>query len=180
METNANNNATVNSNVNPNLTVKDWKVNAYEDDPTRGWIQMTETHSYVKRVNLRTQLKTEKRSCVLPGDVDELQVMVNMWRAKGIEGRIAVTELVESQLPESFTKNVKDLKSYYKMAGETKIPCTLEGEVIFRFSNYTPDASEQDILIAHDNGEAITQANAVLREEEQSRKANLDEVEADI
>lgn len=47
-----------------------------------------------------------------------------------------------------------------KLAGDSQIPCTIGGKQIYRKTEWTMDLSLQDVLLAHDNGEAIKAAIA--------------------
>ena len=56
-----------------------------------------------------------------------------------------------------FSKNDPDRD--YKIAGDTGIICCRDGEPIYRKAFYSMDPTEQDVLIAHTNGNAIREAN---------------------
>ena len=55
--------------------------------------------------------------------------------------------------------NESDPDRDLKMAGDTGIVCSKGGEPIYRRTNYTPDTTAQDVLIAHDNSDEIRIAN---------------------
>ena len=45
------------------------------------------------------------------------------------------------------------------MAGDTGIVCCVDGQPIYRKTFFTKDQTAEDVLIAHDNGDAIREAN---------------------
>jgi hypothetical protein len=61
----------------------------------------------------------------------------------------------ESLVP--FNKN--DADRDLKVAGQTGIVCSVDGQPIYRKTFFIGDVSAQDTLVAHDNGEAISLAN---------------------
>jgi len=151
-----------------NIFVKDNAVtpfpNQVEGQPIQGWAHIQEVVTHVKRTSpTRTSVVTETRHCPLNGELDSLREMVADWAKDGMPGRIMVTEMLESELSQGFVENTKDLDKQVKIAGETKIPCTLDGERIFRFSMYTEDENDVDTLIAHDNGEYIRAEQARIK-----------------
>ena len=47
------------------------------------------------------------------------------------------------------------------MAGDTGIVCCVDGQPIYRKTFFVVDTTAQDVLIAHDNGSAIKEANGL-------------------
>tara|TARA_R110001592_G_scaffold34089_3_gene117430 strand:- start:1811 stop:2389 length:579 start_codon:yes stop_codon:yes gene_type:complete len=89
-------------------------------------------------------------STLLHGEID---VLKQMDLNKGmLPGRIQVREQLTP-----FTSNDPDRD--YKKAGDTGIICCIDGQPIYRKTFYTPDAQVQDVLLAHNNGDAIREAN---------------------
>ena len=70
-----------------------------------------------------------------------------------IPGRIVIKEQLTS-----FSQNDPDRDLKY--AGDTGIICCVDGEPIYRKTFYVADATSQDVLVAHNNGDAIKEANA--------------------
>lgn len=83
-------------------------------------------------------------------DLQNLQLNVNT----PLTGKIIVKE---SLTPFSNNDPDRDLK----MAGETGIICAVEGEPIYRKTFFVADATAEDVLIAHTNGDAIREANGM-------------------
>lgn len=124
--------------------------------PLSGWMQLEESTKMFVETATGTRLQTQKRTCLLQGTIEDLQYMERSWQlAGGIEGKLFIDEKTYGQLAVSFIKNCKDLSQYEKIAGDTKIPCALKGEQIYRFTKYDPTGLKPDTLLAHDNGEAI-------------------------
>ena len=98
-------------------------------------------------------VKSSNRSTLLHGkmgDLQNLQLNVNT----PLTGKIIVKE---SLTPFSNNDPDRDLK----MAGETGIICAVEGEPIYRKTFFVADATAEDVLIAHTNGDAIREANGM-------------------
>jgi hypothetical protein len=101
-------------------------------------------------------LTPKKRSAFLNGLVADLTA--TGWAdGQGIDGHIVVKESLSP-----FNEDNPD--SDIKMAGDTGVPCTSEGQAIYRKSYFSYSA-EADTLISHDNGEQIKVAQAKLAEE---------------
>ena len=62
-------------------------------------------------------------------------------------------------IEESFIPfNEKNAEREIKMAGDTGIPCLLDGQPIYRRQRYTTNMNEQDLLIQHNNTAQIKEA----------------------
>ncbi len=98
-------------------------------------------------------VKSSNRSTLLHGKMDDLQnLQLNVNTP--LTGKIIVKE---SLTPFSNNDPDRDLK----MAGETGIICAVEGEPIYRKTFFVADATAEDVLIAHTNGDAIREANGM-------------------
>lgn len=159
--------------INTNIKVgNEGKITPYLDgngnpkEDGKAWILLEEKKEYIKRVGaIRTSLVTEKRTALLDGNVPALQAMIARINSnKGAPGKIVVLEMTESELPSNYAgdDNMARREKYLKVAGDTEIPCTIDGENIYRFSLYVEDADAQDILIQHNNSDEIRAAQAVL------------------
>ena len=96
-------------------------------------------------------VKKSSRSTLIHGTVEDLQA-VGLGEAKELPGNIVIREQLEP-----FSTNDPDRD--YKIAGDTGIICCKHGEPIYRKSFYSMDPTEEDVLIAHTNGNAIREAN---------------------
>jgi len=153
----------INADVNANLRIVG-NVKPYTTDPLQGWIQLEEVRNLFRETVTGIRVEQKKLTAIISGPVDVLKVMVDDWKANGVPGRICVTECVHSDLPQSFVENTKNLDQYAKVAGDTKVPCTLDGEQIYRFSKYDPSGMMSDKLVQHDNHDAISEVSKALRE----------------
>lgn len=97
--------------------------------------------------------RKSSRSALINGKKTEL-VEFGYRAGMELDGKIIVKE---SLAP--FNKENPD--SDIKLAGESGVPCTIGGQVIYRKSFYVTDDST-DSLIAHDNGDAIKAKQATL------------------
>jgi len=57
---------------------------------------------------------------------------------------------------------VQELGAQPKLAGDSQVPCTLGGKQIYRKTEWSLDDSA-DVLVAHDNSEAIKAAIAAAK-----------------
>ena len=100
-------------------------------------------------------LTPKKRSAFINGTVADLKA-AGWVDGQAIDGAIVVKE--------SFTPfNESEPDASIKMAGDTGVPCTAEGQVIHRKTFFSLNG-EADTLIAHDNGEQIKAKQAELAE----------------
>ena len=88
---------------------------------------------------------------LLHGKTEDLREM-DLHNKTELNGKIIVKE--------SLTPfNDKDPDRDLKIAGSTGIICCQDGQPIYRKTMYTPDVNAEDTLIAHNNGDAIREAN---------------------
>lgn len=90
-------------------------------------------------------------STLLHGKVEDLREM-GLHNMKELTGKIVIRESLE---PFNSTDPDRDLK----IAGDTGIVCCQDGQPIYRKTMYTADANAEDVLVSHDNGDAIREAN---------------------
>ena len=117
-------------------------------------------------------VKKSSRSTLIHGTVEDLQA-VGLSEAKELPGNIVIREQLEP-----FTANNPERD--YKIAGDTGIVCCRDGEPIYRKSFYSMDPTEEDVLVAHTNGNDIRVANGapaktVLSAEKIAELTNSDE-----
>ena len=99
--------------------------------------------SWVRNSNITT---------LIHGKVEDLQAL-NLNAGNNLPGKIVIKESLEP-----FSNNDPDRD--YKYAGDTGIICCVDGQPIYRKTFYVPDTNAEDVLIAHDNGDAIREANS--------------------
>ena len=97
-------------------------------------------------------VKKSNVSTLIHGTVEDLQE-VGLNEVTELPGNIVVKE---STTPFNEEDPDRDLK----IAGETGIVCCIHGEPIYRKTFYDASGLQEDELIAHDNGDAIREANA--------------------
>ena len=97
-------------------------------------------------------VKKSNISTLLHGKLEDLQSL-GLGSMETIPGRIVIKEQLTS-----FSQNDPDRDLKY--AGDTGIICCVDGEPIYRKTFYVADATSQDVLVAHNNGDAIKEANA--------------------
>lgn len=90
-------------------------------------------------------------STLLHGKVEDLREM-GIQNMKELPGKIVVRESLE---PFSSTNPDRDLK----IAGQTGIICCQDGQPIYRKTMYVADVNAEDVLVSHNNGDAIREAN---------------------
>jgi hypothetical protein len=137
------------------------KVNIIADDkgnvvrqsntnPEFGHVRLVQTRvtfgnsGWVKKSNIST---------LLHGKLDDLRDL-NLESMEFLPGKIVIKEQLEA-----FTTNNGDRD--YKMAGETGIICCVDGQPIYRKTFFVADTTAQDVLVAHNNSEAIKEANGL-------------------
>lgn len=130
-------------------------IRVSKNNPEFGHIRLVQNRTAIGTGNW---VKKQNRSTLIHGTVEDLQDM-GLNEAKTLPGHIVVREQFE---PFQEKDGDRDLK----VAGETGIVCVginpETGEVdapIYRKSFYSMDMNENDVLIAHTNGNAIREAN---------------------
>ena len=95
-------------------------------------------------------VKNQKKTCLIFGKFEELAEF-NFTKDQELDGQIIIEE---SFIP----FNEKNAEREMKMAGNTGVPCLLDGQPIYRRQRYTTNMNEQDILIQHNNTAEIREA----------------------
>ena len=96
-------------------------------------------------------VKKSNISTLLHGKLEDLQSL-GLEKLKNLPGKIVIKEQLEA-----FTQNDPDRD--LKMAGDTGIICCIDGQPIYRKTFFVADATSEDVLVAHNNGDAIKEAN---------------------
>jgi hypothetical protein len=137
------------------------KVNILADDmgnvvrqsnsnPEFGHVRLQQTRvtfgnsGWVKKSNIST---------LLHGKLEDLKDM-GLELMDSLPGKIIIKEQLKA-----FSANNGDRD--YKIAGQTGIICCVDGQPIYRKTFFVADATAQDVLIAHNNGDAIKEANGL-------------------
>lgn len=124
-------------------------VNISENNPDYGYIRVQQVRTMIDDNGF---LKRKVVSALIPGTVVELKE-ANFFAGQELDGKILIEESLEpfnSKTPE------RDLK----IAGETGIVCTVNGQPIYRRTRMSFDASASDVTIKHDNVDQLRNAYA--------------------
>ena len=108
-------------------------------------------------INSNGWLQTKQVTALIHGKTEEL-IASGIKKFKKLPGNIVIKE---SLTP--FNKNNPDRD--LKMAGNTGIVCCIDGQPIYRTTKYDATGTQEDELIAHNNGESIREANAATMED---------------
>ncbi len=128
-------------------------------NPEYGYIRVVQE----KPVDKDGFVKFREVSALIQGTIEDLQKL-DLKAGDELEGKIIVKE---SLVPFNMGNPQRDLK----VAGTTGIPCTLDGEPIYRKTVYTSAANAEDSYIEHDNIEELRAAYNLS----QSSKASIEE-----
>lgn len=119
-----------------------------KDNSTYGHIRVEQKRTVITD---KGWVRVKNISALLHGTVSELESL-EYQDGQILPGKIVIKE---SLVP----FNAKTPETDYKMAGNTGIVCCVDGQPIYRKAFYNPSGNDHDETIAHDNGEAIRQAN---------------------
>jgi len=136
-------------------------INLSPKNPEFGYIRVEQTRMSVE--NGWARKKTI--SALVPGKVEDLRGL-GFKNGEMLPGRIQIQESLEPFNPEDAEKDLK-------IAGNTGIICTLGGEPIYRKTFYTENG-EADILLQHDNGDAISAKYNEIKELEKASQESAD------
>ena len=126
------------------------KVIRQSSNPEIGYVRVTQK---VVTYSATGWVQPKERSALILGSMEDLKSM-KFKKGQKLDGKIVVKEATE---PFSKTDPDRDLK----IAGATGIICcTKDGEPIYRTSFYDALGQQEDVLIAHANGDAIRSANS--------------------
>ena len=126
------------------------KVIRQSKNPEIGYVRITQK---VITYSATGWVQPKDRSALILGSMEDLKSM-KFKKGQKLDGKIVIKEATE---PFSKTDPDRDLK----IAGTTGIICcTKDGEPIYRTSFYDALGQQEDVLIAHANGDAIRSANS--------------------
>jgi hypothetical protein len=118
-----------------------------EKNPDYGYVRLEQPRTGIDDNGF---LRTKKLSTLVHGTITELQE-AGFYNGQELPGKIVISE--------SLTPfNKKDPNRDLKIAGETGIPCTINGEAIYRKTVYSLASNCEDVLIKHDNVEQLKAA----------------------
>lgn len=140
-------------------------ITAYKNKPESGFIKLQSEEISIQDNFVRNSVRTT----LIKGPIDRLEKFISTFGKTGtVAGRIVIREFTESSLPENFqsrlNKNVgyeDAISGYLKRAGKDGIEVTLGGERILRFADYDPSGAVQDLMVAHDNVNAIKESRTM-------------------
>lgn len=124
-------------------------VNVSPNNPEYGYVRFEQVKSIIDDNGF---LRRRSISTLVHGNVEELQAM-NFYSGQELPGAIIIQE---SLAPFNAKAPQRDLK----IAGETGIVCTLDGQPIYRRTMYSAALNAQDTLVKHDNVEQLRNAYA--------------------
>ena len=115
-------------------------------NPEIGYIKLEQKSNIING----NWVKNQRKTCLIFGKFEELQDF-GFKKDDELDGNIIIEE---SFIP--FNEN--NAEKEMKMAGNSGIPCLVDGQPIYRRTRYTTNLSETDILIQHNNTAAIKEA----------------------
>lgn len=118
-------------------------INLSENNPDWGYVKVQQTTIVVdKSIAMR-----KVRTALINAQLIDLNLM-GFFAGQELDGKIIVEE---SLTPFNKTNPGRDLK----VAGATGIPCTVNGQPIYRRTYFTTKENVKDVEIAHDNVEQL-------------------------
>jgi hypothetical protein len=127
-------------------------ISLSKNNPVYGYIRVSQKRLVINRkgwVNMR------ELSALVQADVETLKQLD--WKAgQELNGHIVIKESVEPFSPENSDKDLK-------IAGDSDVICSINGQPIYRKCFYDPTANDTDVLVQHDNLEEIRSAMAVAK-----------------
>lgn len=131
----------------------------YASNPEFGYVQLEQSAISTDGGWIRET----KRSTLLRASMDILGKFIAAHKTLVLPGKLVVSEFTEDSVPQAvadknFRKDVpyeEAIAQYIKRAGNQGVELTSNGQRILRFTEYDPSDSKQDILVAHDNKDAV-------------------------
>ena len=122
-------------------------INLSQNNPEYGYVRVQQTRTMFDENGF---LRARKVYALIPGKVEELQ-MAEFRINQELSGNIVIKE---SLTPFNEDTPDRDLK----IAGETGIICSVEGQPIYRKTMYSAMSNSEDTLVQHDNVEELREA----------------------
>lgn len=104
---------------------------------------------------------------LLHGKVEDLRDM-GLQNMTELPGKIIINESLEPF-------NANDPDRDLKIAGKTGIICCQDGQPIYRKTMYVSDVNAEDTLVAHNNGDAIREANLLESSDTEKKTVTAEE-----
>jgi hypothetical protein len=123
-------------------------ISKSENNKDYGYIRLEQTRLVINENTNFMEPKT--LSVLIHGTVDNLKKS-GFYAGQELPGVITVKESTE---PFNKTNPERDLK----VAGNTGIVCTINGQPIYRKTVYSQTSSSEDVLVKHDNTEQLRTA----------------------
>jgi len=136
-------------------------INVSENNPEFGYVRVQQTRTMFDDNGF---LRARKVYALIPGKVEELE-MANFRAGQELQGQIIVKEALTPF-------NEKDPQRDLKIAGDTGIICSVEGQPIYRRTQYTAMSNAEDVLVQHDNVEELREAYAASNASKGAVKPN--------
>jgi len=124
-------------------------VNVSPNNPEYGYVRFEQVRSIIDDNGF---LRRKSVSTLVHGTVEELLAM-NFHNGQELPGTIIIQESLAPF-------NVKHPERDLKVAGDTGIVCSVEGQSIYRRTMYSAAVNAQDTLVKHDNVEQLRNAYA--------------------
>ena len=124
-------------------------VNVSTNNPEYGYVRVQQVRTMIDDNGF---LRRKPVSALIPGTLAELQDS-GFFAGQQLDGKIVVEESLEPF-------NEKTPQRDLKIAGETGIVCTLDGQPIYRRTKFSFDGTASDTLIKHNNVEELRVAYA--------------------
>lgn len=122
-------------------------VSLSKNNPEYGYVRVEQVRAIVDD---RGWVSKKTLSALMYGKSDDLQSL-GYFKGQTLSGKIVIRE--------SFTPfDNENPEKDYKIAGKSGVVCCQDGQPIYRKCFYTSNEAESDVLIAHDNKEAIREA----------------------
>lgn len=124
-------------------------INVSPNNPDYGYVRFEQVRSIIDDNGF---LRRKSVSALVHGTVEELTAM-HFYGGQELPGSIIIQE---SLAPFNNKNPERDIK----VAGNTGIVCTLDGNPIYRRTMYSASSNAQDTLVKHDNIEQLRAAYA--------------------
>lgn len=124
-------------------------ITVSENNPEYGFVKVSQVRTMFDDNGF---IRSKKVNALIPGKIEELE-MAGFFVGQELAGKVLVKE--------SLTPfNEKDPSRDLKIAGNTGIVCSVDGQPIYRKTIYTNMSNSEDVLVQHDNVEQLRNAYA--------------------
>jgi hypothetical protein len=124
-------------------------IHQSQNNPEYGYVRVEQTRTVVDDNGF---LRRKAVSALIQATVADLQAS-GFYAGQELPGNVVIIESLEP-----FNKKYPERD--HKVAGETGIICTVEGNPIFRKTIYTTASNAEDVTVKHDNIEELRIAYA--------------------